>query len=60
MKMQVAKRFACEVEIYNGEDLIDRYIAKENELVTKNPLGHRPQKDIVTKPKAIEIIKYKT
>ena len=60
MKIQVAKKFSCEVEVYNGEKLIDKYIANENELVTKNPLGHRPQKDIESKPEIVEIIKYKT
>ena len=60
MRIQVAKRFSCEVEVYNGDKLVDKYVAKENDLVTKNPLGHRPQKDIEREPEVIEIIKYKT
>ena len=59
MRIQVAKRFSCEVEVYNGDKLVDKYVAKENDLVTKNPLGHRPQKDIEWEPKKVEIIKYK-
>ena len=51
MRIQVAKRFSCEVEVYNGDKLVDKYIAKENDLVTKNPVGHRPQKDIEWEPK---------
>ena len=60
MRMPVAKKFSCEVEIYSGDRLVDKYIANENELVTKNPLGHRPQKDIESKPEIVEIVKYKT
>tara|TARA_R110002096_G_C14277107_1_gene696215 strand:- start:312 stop:494 length:183 start_codon:yes stop_codon:yes gene_type:complete len=60
MKIKVAKRFSCEVEVYNGDKLVDKYIAKENELVTKNPVGHRPQKDIESKPEIVETVKYKT
>ena len=58
--MPVAKRFSCEVEIYSGDRLVDKYIANENNLVTKNPLGHRPQIDIECEPKKVEIIKYRT
>ena len=46
MKLSLAKKIACEVEVFNGDKLIDKYIAMENDLVTKNPLGHRPIKDI--------------
>ena len=49
MKLGIAKRFACEVEVFNGEKLVDKYIAMENDLVTKNPLGHRRIKDIEIK-----------
>ena len=49
MKLGIAKRFACEVEVFNGDKLIDKYIAMENDLVTKNPLGHRRIKDIKIK-----------
>ena len=49
MKLGIAKRFACEVEVFNGDKLIDKYIAMENDLVTKNPLGHRRIKDIEIK-----------
>ena len=58
--MPVAKRFSCEVEIYSGDRLVDKYIANENNLVTKNPLGNRPQKDIERTPEVIETVKYKT
>jgi hypothetical protein len=30
----------------NGNTIIDRYIREENRLITNNPLGHRPIKDI--------------
>jgi len=46
MRLKLAKRFPCEVEVLNGNKVIDKYIALENDLVTKNPLGHRPIKDI--------------
>ena len=46
MKLCLAKKFSCEVEVFNGEKLVDNYIATENDLVTKNPLGHRPIKNI--------------
>ena len=46
MKLGIAKRFACEVEVFDGDKVIDKYIAMENDLVTKNPLGHRRIKDI--------------
>ena len=49
MKLGIAKRFACEVEVFDGDKLIDKYIAMENDLVTKNPLGHRRIKDIEIK-----------
>ena len=29
MKLCVAKRFACEVEVFNGDQLIDKYVAVE-------------------------------
>ena len=51
MKLNLAKRIACEVEVFSGDKLIDKYIAKENDLVTKNPLGHRPIRDIDCKEK---------
>jgi hypothetical protein len=60
MKLGIAKRFACEVEVFNGDKIIDKYIAIENDLVTKNPLGHRPIRDIDYKIKEVEKIKYKT
>jgi hypothetical protein len=60
MRIPVAKRFSCEVEIYSGDRLVDKYIANENNLVTKNPLGHRPQKDVERTPEVIETVKYKT
>ena len=44
--MKLAKKIPCEVEVFNGDKLIDKYIALENDLVTKNPLGHRRIKDI--------------
>ncbi len=46
MKIKLAKKFPCEVEVFNGDKIIDKYVALENDLVTKNPLGHRPIKDI--------------
>jgi len=46
MKIKLAKRFPCEVEVFNGNKVIDKYITLENDLVTKNPLGHRPIEDI--------------
>ena len=46
MKIKLAKKILCEVEVFSGDKLIDKYIALENELVTKNPLGHRPIKNI--------------
>ena len=49
MKLGIAKRFACEVEVSNGDRIIDKYITMENDLVTKNPLGHRRIKDIEIK-----------
>ena len=60
MKLGIAKRFACEVEVFNGDKLIDKYIALENDLVTKNPLGHRPLQNIEFEDKKVENIKYKT
>ena len=59
MKLGIAKRFACEVEVFNGDKLIDKYIAMENDLVTKNPLGHRPIKNIEWE-KEVESVSYKT
>ena len=59
MKLGIAKRFACEVEVFNGDKLIDKYIAMENDLVTKNPLGHRPIKNIEWE-KEFESGSYKT
>ena len=60
MKMKLAKKIPCEVEVFNGDKLIDKYIALENDLVTKNPLGHRPIKDIDFEYKKVETVKYKT
>ena len=60
MKLSLAKRIACEVEVFSGDKLVDRYIAKENDSVTKNPLGHRPIKDIDCDKKKLETIYYKT
>ena len=60
MKIKIAKKITCEVEIFNGDVLVDKYIAKENELVTKNPLGHRPIKNIEWTVKTVDPIKYKT
>ena len=59
MKLKLAKRFPCEVEVFNGEKVIDKYIALENDLVTKNPLGHRPIKNIEFEYKKVGPIKYK-
>ena len=59
MKLSLAKKIACEVEIFSGDKLIDRYIAMENDLVTKNPLGHRPIKNIEWEKK-VESVSYKT
>lgn len=58
--MKLAKKIPCEVEVFNGDKLIDKYIALENDLVTKNPLGHRPIKDIDFEYKKVETVKYKT
>ena len=41
MEIKLAKKSVC-----NGDKIIDNYIATENDLVTKNPLGHRPIRDI--------------
>jgi hypothetical protein len=60
MKLGIAKRFACEVEVFNGDKIIDKYIAIENDLVTNNPLGHRPLQNIDFKDKKVETVKYKT
>jgi len=60
MKLDIAKRFACEVEVFSGDKLIDKYITRENELVTKNPLGHRPIKDIEFEYTKVGPVKYKT
>ena len=60
MKINLAKKIPCEVEVFSGEKLIDKYIALENDLVTKNPLGHRPIKDIDFEYKKVRPIKYKT
>ena len=59
MQLKLAKRFPCEVEVFNGEKVIDKYIALENDLVTKNPLGHRPIKNIEFEYKKVGPIKYK-
>ena len=59
MKLSLAKRITCEVEVFNGDKLIDKYIAMENDLVTKNPLGHRPIKNIEWE-KEVESVSYKT
>ena len=58
--MKLAKKILCEVEVFSGEKLIDKYIALENDLVTKNPLGHRPIRDIEFEHKKVGPIKYKT
>ena len=60
MRLKLAKRFPCEVEVLNGNKVIDKYIALENDLVTKNPLGHRPIRDIEFEHKKVGVIKYKT
>ena len=60
MKIKLAKKILCEVEVFSGEKLIDKYIALENDLVTKNPLGHRPIRDIEFEHKKVGVIKYKT
>ena len=60
MKLCLAKKFSCEVEVFNGEKLVDNYIATENDLVTKNPLGHKPIKNIECEKKEVEAIRYKT
>ena len=60
MKLSLAKRIACEVEVFSGDKLIDKYIAKENDLVTKNPLGHRPLQNIEFEDKKVGPINYKT
>ena len=60
MKINLAKKIPCEVEVFSVEKLIDKYIALENDLVTKNPLGHRPIKDIDFEYKKVGPIKYKT
>ena len=60
MKIKLAKKIPCEVEVFNGSKVIDKYIALENDLVTKNPLGHRPIKNIECEKKEVEAIRYKT
>jgi hypothetical protein len=60
MQLKLAKKILCEVEVFSGEKLIDKYIALENNLVTKNPLGHRPIKDIEFEYKKVGPVKYKT
>jgi hypothetical protein len=60
MKIKLGKKFPCEVEVFNGDKLIDKYISLENDLVTKNPLGHRPIENIEFEDKKVETIKYKT
>ena len=60
MKIKLAKKIPCEVEVFSGEKLIDKYIALENDLVTKNPLGHRPLQNIEFEDKKVENINYKT
>ena len=59
MKIKLAKKIPCEVEVFSGGKLIDKYIAMENDLVTKNPLGHRPIKNIEWEKK-VESVSYKT
>ena len=54
MKIKLAKKIVCD-----GDKLIGNYIARENELVTLNPLGHRPIKNIGWK-KEVESVSYKT
>jgi len=55
MQIKLAKKIVC-----NGDKLIGNYIARENELVTLNPLGHRPLQNIVFEEKIVETVKYKT
>lgn len=31
MKIQVAKKFSCEVEIFNGDKLVDKYITNKSQ-----------------------------
>ena len=54
MKIKLAKKIVCD-----GDKLINNYIVRENELVTLNPLGHRPIKNIKWE-KEVESITYKT
>ena len=44
-RLTIAKKFDCEDEI-KGNEIVEKHIQEENRLVTNNPLGHRPQKDI--------------
>ena len=37
MRIKLAKKIPCEVEVFSGDKLIDKYIALENDLATKNP-----------------------
>ena len=56
MRIKLAKKIPCEVEVFSGGELIDKYIAIENDLVTKNPLGHRHLQNIEFEDKKIENI----
>ena len=60
MRIKLAKKIPCEVEVFSGGELIDKYIALENDLVTKNPLGPRPLQNIEFEDKKVETVKYKT
>ena len=44
-RLTIAKKFDCE-DGMKGNEVVEKYIQEENRLVTNNPLGHRPQKDV--------------
>ena len=46
MKIKLAKKIPCEVEVFNGGKVIDKYIAMGNEPVAKTDPEHGPIKDI--------------
>jgi hypothetical protein len=43
-----------------GNEIVEKYIQEENRLVTNNPLGHRPERDIGWNDgRNIEVINWK-
>ncbi len=43
MRLGIAKRFACEVEVFDGDKVIDKYITMEKDIEIKKSQKQKEQ-----------------